>query len=72
MSKTNHHGDKAKQRKFGANWRWMNTPSWWVNLMMTRPQRKAGKTWERQAATSRDVEELDTPSVSRKPHHYFW
>lgn len=72
MSNTKHHGDKAKKKKFGDDWRWMNTPSWWVRLMMTRPQRKAGKTWERKAATALDIEELDTPSVSRKPHYYFW
>ena len=75
MGNTNHHGNKAKERKFGANWHWLsNTPAWWTRLMMNRPQRKAGKTWERKATTTavEQLDEVDTPSVSRKPHQYFW
>ena len=31
MARTHHHGIKAKERKFGDNWRWLGaTPSWWV------------------------------------------
>jgi hypothetical protein len=39
MARTFHHGNKAKERHFGANWRWQATPSWWIRVMMTRPQR---------------------------------
>jgi hypothetical protein len=74
MTKTYHHGNKAKERKFGKLWRWMNTPSWWTRMMMSRPQRKAGKTWERKASTTsvKQLDDADTPSVSKKPHHYYW
>ena len=42
--------------------------------MMNRPQRAEAHMWEQNAKhTPLDqLEELDTPSVSRKPHVYFW
>lgn len=54
---------------------WMGaTPSWWTRLMMGRPQRRQGALWERQVVTSQveALEEQDTPSISRKPHIYYW
>jgi hypothetical protein len=74
MSRTRHHGNKAKQRKFADLWRWMNTPSWWIRLMMTRPQRRAASTWQKQAEKTAivDLDGLDTPPSGKKPHIYFW
>ena len=34
MARTFHHGSKAKERHFGADWRWQATPSWWIRAMM--------------------------------------
>ena len=73
MSRTKHHGDKAKKRLFGKYWQWVKeTPSWWISMHMTKPQRKAVKTWERNAGKTDDIEELDTPPHGNKPHKYYW
>ena len=65
---------RKKSRNVDTEWHWMSTPNWWIRCMMTRPQRRAGVVWEH-IATQTPIEEidlLDTPSVSRKPHQYFW
>lgn len=72
MSRTKHHGDKAKKKTFGLDWHWMSTPAWWIRLVMNRPQRRAVHLWEREAVTSTDIEEVDTPPHGRKPHVYYW
>ena len=68
-------GAKTKKRKKkDTEYHWMTTPSWWVNLMMNRPQRLDGRMWEKEILKY-DIQELegvDTPSVSRKPHVYYW
>jgi hypothetical protein len=53
---------------------WMNTPSWWVNLMMTKPQRREGSLWEREVVKTplEELDGVDTPNISRKPHIYYW
>ena len=53
---------------------WMSTPSWWTRLCMLKPQRRAGSLWEREVVKCQvaDLEEVDKPSVSRKPHIYYW
>lgn len=66
---------KPKKRKAqDTEYHWMSTPAWWTRLMMNKPQRRAGSTWERKAVklALADLETLDTPSVSRKPHKYYW
>lgn len=66
---------KTKKRKaVDTEDHWMTTPNWWVSLTMTKPQRREGALWERKVATSKfeNLEELGVPSVSRKPHIYFW
>ena len=63
-----------KRRSSDTEWHWMSTPSWWIRCMMNRPQRRAGSIWEL-TVTQTPIEEidlLDTPSVSRKPHQYYW
>ena len=66
---------KTKKRKeVDTEEHWMSTPSWWIRLMMNKPQRRGGSLWERRAVLT-DLEgllDLDTPDVSRKPHVYFW
>lgn len=72
MSRTYHHGDKAKRRAFGTNWRWQSTPGWWVRMQMTRPQRRAVKVWEVMARNATDLDRIDMPPHGKKPHLYFW
>ena len=73
MTRTHHHGHKAKRRTFGAGWRWLSqTPGWWVKLMMTKPQRRAGAVWQRNIEKSRDISDADKPPHGRKPHWYYW
>jgi hypothetical protein len=61
-----------KRKKMNTEWRWMTTPMWWIREMMTRPQRRAGKIWEKELLKAVDLEEVDTPSVGRKPHKYYF
>lgn len=68
--------DKRKRSKTeDTNWYWLqSTPSWWNNLFHTRPRRNAAHVWEVNARKSsvEDLEELDKPNVSNKPHKYYW
>lgn len=73
MSRTNHHGDKKKERLFKP-WFWFQaTPSWWTRLTMNKPQRRQGSIWQRNTKKTaiEDLKDTDVPSVSRKPHQYF-
>lgn len=68
---------KTKKRKEqDAEWHWLQaTPSWWNNLFHTRPQRREAQQWEREVQKIQDfeeLEELDKPNVSKKPHKYYW
>lgn len=66
---------KTKKRKeVDTEWRWMATPGWWVNMMMTRPQRRAGHVWETEVVklSDEELEDTDPPDASRKPHVYYW
>jgi hypothetical protein len=63
---------KPKRRKeLDTEWHWMTTPSWWTSLMMNKPQRRAGRIWERKVLFE-DIEITDPPSVGKKPHIYYW
>lgn len=73
MSRTKHHGWKAKKREFGNGWRWTSqTPGWFVRTFMTRPQRRAVKLWERDAVKTTDIDRVDKPPHGHKPHVYYW
>lgn len=63
-----------RRKELDTEEHWMNTPSWWVRLMMTRPQRREGSLWEREVVKTslEEIDGVDTPSISRKPHIYFW
>lgn len=63
------------KRKEDVEWHWCgSTPSWWCNLFMNRPIRRKAQAWERKVETSRveDIEELDIPNNSKKPHKYYY
>ena len=68
-------GGKVPKRKDNT-WHWLeSTPSWWTRMMMNRPQRRQAHLWEREAIKTQsldDIEELDTPNTSHKPHQYYW
>jgi hypothetical protein len=40
--------------------------------MMTKPQRRKAKLWEKEVLKSPDLEDTDTPLSGKKPHIYFW
>lgn len=63
-----------KKRRVDTEDHWMNTPSWWIREFMTVPQRAAGRTWERNVVREKieDLDAVDKPNISRKPHLYFW
>ena len=65
-------GDKPKIKKNKCDkWFWYRaTPGWWVNLYMTRPQRRAANIATR--TLSGDLEEVDIPDFKRKPHVYYY
>jgi len=50
---------KPKKKKTqDTEWHWMSTPSWWIRLFMTKPQRRAGSLWEREVAKTIASSEL--------------
>jgi hypothetical protein len=68
-------GVKTKKPRSYNERHWMPTPMWWIREFMTQPQRTRGKEWERRVVKCDDVDsiiDLDQPTVSRKPHLYFW
>ena len=67
-------GVKTKKKRHYQEYHGMPTPMWWVREFMNQPQRTRGKEWERQIVKYQveDLVDADLPSVSRKPHHYYW
>lgn len=75
MSKTYHHGDKAKKRRFGKNWLWLKErPSWWIKMFSTKPKRREIKMWETSVVkeNTAELDSLNKPDVSNKPQKYYW
>lgn len=67
--------EPKKRKEVDTEWHWMGTPGWWIRCMMNRPQRRAGSIWEREVITTKnilDIDLLDTPSISHRPHIYYW
>lgn len=64
------------KRAYDNTWKWLqSTPSWWTNLFMNRPLRREAQKWEREIQKINDLDELedlDKPNVSKKPHIYYW
>lgn len=68
-------GKRKKRKEVDSEYHWMNTPSWWTNMFMNRPQRHEGRMWEHEVSkiqNPEDLDEVDTPNVSKKPHVYYW
>lgn len=68
-------GAKPKKKKrVDTVWRWMGTPSWWTRIMMNRPQRREAHLWEHEVTKTpiEQLEEVDKPNGSHKPHIYYW
>ena len=67
-------GVLTKKKRHYEEYHGMSTPMWWVREFMTQPQRTRGKEWERQIVKYRveNLVDAELPSVSRKPHHYYW
>ena len=64
-----------KRREVDCEWHWMgSTPSWWTRMQMNRPQRREHHLWEQEASHTpiENLEDLDTPNVSKKPHIYYY
>ena len=61
---------RRRQEDITSRW-YKRTPSAWTRLMMNRPMRAKGRAWERKVLLE-DINETDPPSVSRKPHIYYW
>lgn len=63
-----------KPKRTDTETHWMSTPSNWTRIMMNRPQRREGALWETEVLkiSVANLEEVDKPSVSRKPHVYYW
>jgi hypothetical protein len=70
------HERELSKKEQDTVWDWSKaTPSWWTNLFMNRPQRREAQQWERDIQKINDLEELeelDKPNVSKKPHKYYW
>jgi hypothetical protein len=63
-----------KKKKVDTENHWMTTPMWFIREYHNQPQRARGKQWEKKAlkCSIDGLIDLDTPSVSRKPHIYYW
>lgn len=69
MSRTRHHGDKALQRKHGANWHWWrNEPKWWRKIAKHRPQRQAARQAQHEVMKGGDP----LWPLDKKPWEYYW
>ena len=73
MAHTFHDGNKEKERRFGADWRWLQaTPSLWIRTMMTRPQRQEVRRLVKRTMELVDYEDAPMFPLAKKPQHYFW
>ena len=73
MSRTKHHGKKAKEKSFGDNWYWMrNYPKVWDYFMHTRPRRAAEKKAIGLSKVDPDLGENVLFPLDHKPHQYYW
>lgn len=82
MSRTYHHGHKAKRKLFESTgkklprnhqrWHWMSTPSWWINEFMTRPQRQKVRQLVSKTFRLSDIEDAPEFPLAKKPHIYYW
>lgn len=71
MSRTYHHGNKAKERKFGDEWRWFAAcPKDWNRPFHTVPKRRKEKHLLHRVLKG-EAEQV-WPLGSRRPHVYYY
>jgi hypothetical protein len=61
-----------KRKKEDTEDHWMTTPSWWVNMIMTKPERRNAHLLEKKALVAVDLEDFEIPDLGRKPYIYYW
>lgn len=68
--------DKPKVPKFkDTKWHWVqSTPSWWNHLYHTKPIRARCTIWEHHIVKAKvdELDDIDPPNVSNKPHKYYF
>lgn len=87
MSRTHHHGPKSPKKRIKWDevnppkkkrhqvhpWTfWMHTPHWWVQQMMTRPQRAEVRGLLTKLHRIQDLEDAPLFPLTKKPHIYYW
>jgi hypothetical protein len=75
MSKIRHRSGKNCLKKYGRDGVCrMTTPSWWINLSMTRKQRVLTRKIAKQLIRTQVVDIIDHPffPLGKKPHNYYW
>jgi len=71
VSRTWHHGDKAKQRLFGNEWAWLSLcPAEWNRIFHTKPKRAMERKLLHKVREGH--EDQVWPLGSRKPHEYYY
>lgn len=62
-----------KKKKVDDEWHWCSsTPSWWNHLFHTKPRRRAAHIWEVNALKAIELEDIDKPNESNRPHKYYY
>lgn len=70
MSHSFRHGDKQKEKRFGANWFWWKAePKFWRKLRKHKPQRAKARQCEHDALEGK--ENITWP-LDKKPWNYYW
>ena len=64
--------DQKKQKKNFNPIFPMATPSWFTRLEMNRPQRREEHIWEREVLIADDLEEIDAPTIGKRPLKYYY
>lgn len=61
---------KTKKRKeVDTEDHWMTTPSWWIHMKHTKPERRKSTM---AVSTIADLEDVDIPNLHKMSHWYFW
>lgn len=63
---------RKKKRNIDTEWHWMNTPSWWIREMMTRPQRAEVRACIYRTLKCDNMEDAPLFPLTKKPHIYYW
>lgn len=66
-------GQKRYLAHYHSDAAWMmNTPSWWIRLMMTRPQRAETRQLLHKVKLLIDLEDAPIFPHPKKPHIWYW